>query len=49
MVLGKYDPSKEHLVVYDGLNLKGTCKNKQCTAYLQQVWVKKGYGNFSFA
>jgi len=42
--LGKYNENVKYLVVYPGVNIKGTCKNKNCKGYLKNVWVKKGYG-----
>ena len=46
---GDYDPKKEHLVVYPGLNLMGRCFNKACTASKHPAnisWIRKGYGTF---
>ena len=47
--LGKYDPNKEHLVVYPGLNLKAKCFNPNCSAAKHPhntSWIKKGMGTF---
>ena len=45
--LGKYDPTKKHLSIYRGLNLKGLCNNKNCLAFKHKTsWVPKGYGTF---
>ena len=48
VTLGKYDPAKKYLCVYDGLNIKGTCKNDHCPGFMKNVWVPKGYGSFDF-
>lgn len=29
-----------------GLNLEGTCKNKDCSAFEKKVWSPRGYGQF---
>jgi len=35
------------LVVYPGLNIRGTCENQSCLGYHKGVWVKKEYGQMS--
>lgn len=47
VTLGQYKPELKHLVVYPGLNIKGTCENKKCQGYQKGVWVKRGYGQLS--
>ena len=33
-------------IVTPGLNLKGKCKNLQCDAKNEVIWIQKGFGTF---
>jgi len=47
VTLGKYDPKKEYLTVYPGVNLKGMCSNSKCIAFNKPTWIKCGFGTFN--
>lgn len=34
-------------LVAPGLNLRGFCRNRNCSAYNQNVWIQKGFGSFN--
>jgi hypothetical protein len=46
--LEAYNPQSDpiYMIVRNGLNLKGTCKNRNCVGFNKQVWVSIGYGQF---
>mmetsp|Transcript_4561 Transcript_4561/g.409 ORF Transcript_4561/g.409 Transcript_4561/m.409 type:complete len:92 (+) Transcript_4561:301-576(+) len=46
--IGFSKTAPDYRIISKGLNLEGTCSNKDCEVYNKSAWCKHGFGDFNF-